>query len=280
MKNYLKLKIINKLSVLDFLVLLFVIIFGIITVFNILREKKTVYVYTMNTFENWQEDPYPPLYWISNSVKKGDVAYDSTGKQIAEIISVDNTEWGSQRRYSRLKLKVNTLYDRRTRQYRLADQILQVGNTLLLNIGNSKYEGVISYIGETPTPPGYQFQYLELKMKAFNVAPWLAETYDETFVVQNTEGIEIFRILDSESVPAEKSVETDRGSIVRSKDPYYKDVYLTAKVRVRCQEGICYYNETIPVKIGYWMWTQSKTSILEGSTRILEIKGLNNEATE
>lgn len=277
MKQAINKRLLKKLTPIDYLLLFVIVVAVSIAIIFFSRQKSVVYVYTVNEFPEWQENPFPPLYWISNSIQKGDAAYDSTGKKIAEVISVDNTEWGGQRRYSRLKLKVHALFDKRTKRYRVRDQPLQVGNTLLLDIGNTKYEGVISYIGEALNPPDDQHRRMELEIKAFEVSPWLADTYDETFVVKNTEGEEIFRITDSIVVPTEKSVETAAGSIVRSRDPYFKDVYITAIVEVRCQVGVCYYNETIPVKIGRWIWVQTETSFIEGSARILSIKDIDNE---
>lgn len=277
MKKILSLSLFNKLSILDYLVV-FAIIFALgVGLVHFSREKSEIYVYTVNEFPEWQENPFPPLYWISNSINIGDLAHDSTGKKIAEVISIDNSEWGGQRRYSRLKLKVYGLFDKRTRLHRVGDLVLQVGNTLELDIGNTKYEGVITYVGETLEPPGNQIRYLEAEIKAKDVPPWLADTYNESFIVKNTQGVEIFKIIDSVIVPAEKSVETAAGTIVRSRDPHFKDVYFTAILRVRCQERVCYYNEVFPIKVGQWIWTQSETSIIEGSARIISVNELTDE---
>ncbi len=277
MKKFIKLKLLKKLSALDYLLFFAIIISITIAILYFSREKSVVYVYTVNSFEGWETKPFPPMYWISNSIKKGDVAYDSIGREVAEVLSVDNMDWGNERRTSRLKLKIHALYDKRTKQYRLRDKALQVGSTISLSIGSTKYEGVVSYVGETLEPPGYQDRQLEIEIKVPLVEPYLAQTYNSTFVVKNTEGIEIFRIITAKSVAAEVSVETDRGTIVRSRDPYYKDVYIKAIVRARCQEGVCYFNEVIPIKNGYWIWTQSETSIIEGEARIINIKELKDE---
>jgi len=280
MRNLINKKIIKRLTIIDYLVFLVLLMVISIALLYFSREKKVVYVFTVNEYPEWQENPFPPLYWVSNSIKAGDEAYSSTGSRIAEVVEVKNTEWGGQRRYSRLKLRVYTLYDNRTKQYRIGDQTLRVGDNISLSIGNTKYEGVISYVGDSLEPPGYQNQKLEVVIKTYEVPPWLAATYDESFKVKDTQGEEIFTIVSSTIVPAEKSVETDSGAIVRSRDPYFKDVIITARIEVRCQESICYYNETFPVKIGHFFWAQSEKSVIgivKDSARVISIRELENE---
>jgi len=275
-------KILKKLSIIDYFLITLLLVVTSIAILYFSREKSVVYIYTLNEYSDWQEVPFPSLYWISNSIRAGDIVFDSTGSKIAELISIDNTEWGGIRRSLRLKLKVYALRDRRTGQYRVGDQVLQIGNFITFDIGNTKYEGVISYIGTDLEPPDFLYKYIELQIKAHMVPPWLAKTYDNTFIVKNTEKEVIFRILDSTTVPGEKSVETESGNIVRSKDPFFKDVYINAIGRVRCQEDSCYFNESIPVKIGSDFSVQSSTSILgdlsdvQSSVKITGIKNLED----
>lgn len=266
-----KLFFLKKLKTLDYLLIFLLIIAISVAAFYFSRKKSAIYIYTLDVPVQWTDSPPSTYSWISNSINKGDMAYDPTGAKVAEVVAVDNVDLGGQHRSARLILKVNTLFDKRTRQYRLRDRLLQVGNTISLDIGNTKYEGMISYIGETISPPDSQYRYMKVKLKAYDVEPWLAETYDTSFVVTNSEGKEIFRIIDSLIRPAEKTVPTDRGELVKGYDPLKKEVYITAKVYVRCQEEVCYFNEILPVKVGLWLWTQSNTSIIEGTARILEI---------
>lgn len=269
-------KILKELRTIDYIVLVILLAGLLVVLFSMYRQKRTVYVYTVNEYNSWQENIFPPMWWISNSIRKGDVAYDTTGKEIAEVLSVENIDWGGERRTSRLKLKVYALYDNRTKQYRIKDQALSVGSKVSMKIEQTDYSGIIIYIGDTLTPLDSEYKSLEVELKAQDLDPWLADTYDESFYTKNTEGLEIFRILDSTIVPHERSVETADGRIVRSRDPYYKDVYITAIVRVRCQENVCYFNEMQPLKVGGWLWTQSENSFIKGNTRIIEVRELEN----
>ncbi len=159
---------------------------------------------------------------------------------------------------------------------RIGDTSLQVGNKLVLNIGTTHYEGVVAYVGETLDPPADQYKYLKLTIKVPEIEPWLAVTYDESFVVKNSEGKQIFNIIESKIIPTERSVDTEDGRIVRSKDPYFKDAIIDVLVRVRCQENICYFNEFRPVKVGEYIWTQSEKSIISGDARIIDIEEVDS----
>jgi hypothetical protein len=252
----------KQLSFLDYLVLIIFLVLTVVGILYFSRARTTVYVYTVNIttgLPDWQQDPIPSIYWIANSIQKGDKAYGPAGDLVAEVVGIDNAEWGGQRRFLRLKLKVNAFYDRRTKQYRLNDQPLQIGTTLSLDIGKTKYQGMISYVGKTLEPLGSEYKYVELGIKAPLVQPWLAVTYDSSFRVKNSDGKEIFRILQSTSVPAQVSLSVGSTQLVQSTDPILKDVYITAVAYVRCQEDVCYYNEMMPVKVGDWIWTQSET---------------------
>jgi hypothetical protein len=263
---------VHKLRSLDYF-LAFLIVVGIVIVLIFFsRKKSVVYIQTIDVPQQQQTSTAATYGWISNSIKKGDAAFGPTGNKDAEVVSVDNVDWGGQLRTARLKLKVNALYDRRTKQYRLRDSLLQVGSIISFDIQNTKYEGMITYVGETPDPPGSQYKYMKIVVRAYSVEPWLAETYKNPFVVTNSEGREIFRIVDAVIHPAENTVPSASGELVRSKDPFKKDVDITAKVYVRCQTGVCYFNEVLPIKIGLWIWTQSTTSIIEGTTRIMELQ--------
>lgn len=266
----------KQLTKLDFLILFLLSTAIAIGLIFFSRKKSVVYVHTVSATQEWQASPFPPFYWISNSIVPGDAAYNTTGKKIAEVVDVDNVDWGGQRRYLRLKLKVFGIFDKRTKQYRLNDNPLQIGNKLKLDISSTSYEGMITYVGTTIQPPDYQYQHFRVKLKAPEVKPWLAKTYNESFRVTNSQGKEIFQIIDAVTQPAEIAVPTDQGTLVKSLHPILKDVYITAKILVRCQQRICYFNETQPVKVGVTLWMQSETSIIDNAD-VLQITDWNED---
>jgi len=256
-------KLLKKLSVLDYVV--FIVVVVVIVGFFVFysRENVTVYVSTVNEWSEWLEDPMPPPYWLSNALKVGDKAFHTSGGELAEIIGIENTDWGGQRRFSRLNLKAKALYNVRSKVYLLKEQPLFVGGTLTLNFKGVQYRGVITYVGTTPEFPESKLSRARLEVFIPEVYPWLAETYNKDYVVKDTNGLEIFRIISSRIIPTERSIVTDDGRILRRSDPYYKDVYFVAEAQVRCQEGTCYYNDTFPLRIGAHIRIHSTSSLVE-----------------
>lgn len=214
------------------------------------RKSAVVYISTVNNFQDWPEDTPPSPYWISNSVKIGDKARDSFGGERAEVVGIDSSEWGGDRSFLRLRLKVNALYNKKTRIYLLEDQPLLIGNRLSLDIGKIHYEGVISYVGTNLDDFEKDYKLAEVNFASLKVLPWIASVYSTDFEVKNTQGESIFKIISSKIEPALQQVTTSNGTMLLKRDPYLKDVYFTAKLKVRCYQGTCYFNDIYPIRVG------------------------------
>lgn len=272
MKNLIRRIQPNKLSVLDYMVIIILVfVIGVGLVF-FSREKNTVYISLTSIGRETDEGVLSSYYWISNSVASGSAVYSSTGDKIAEVLSVVNVDESGLRRHSSLQLKVNAIYDKRTNIYRIGDNPLLVGKYVTFDIGETSYRGMITYVGETPESSIYQPRYMVLQLKVSGVQPWLADTYNDTFVMNSTEGDVVFKITNAVVQPADVSVPTADGRIVRSHDPVLKDVYIDSLARVTCQEDTCFFNEFYPVKIGLKFGVQSDLSIIdEENTKIIGV---------
>jgi hypothetical protein len=264
-------KIMKRIDLLDTLFIFVLVIIVSLVFLSFNKEQTDVYVYLVNDFEYWQENPPSPAFWISNSINQGDKVYTMSKNYVGDVVSIENIDWGGRTRSSQVKLKLSVLYDVNKKHYSLDDQLLAVGKRLELYIGDVKYEGVISYFGDQLDPPQLQKKYIEVDIYVPEVEPWIANSYDNTFIVKDTSGIEIFRIKNSLVSPAEKSIETESGRIVRSKDPFFKDVRIRARLQVRCQEEVCYFNGVVPIKIGGNIWAQARDSYIPDDAQIIAI---------
>ncbi len=63
---------------------------------------------------------------------------------------------------------------------------------------------------------------------------------------------------------------TDSGELKKALDPIFKDVYITAEIRVSCQKSVCFYNEVFPVKIGQDWRVQSNNNQIKNA-QVIEI---------
>lgn len=253
------------------IVVLLIFSVGTWTLFNS-KSKTEVYVHTTTEVFPWQEYAKPEFYWVSNSINIDDVVRYSTGREIGKVVSVENIDWGGQRRTARLILKINTLFDKRTQQYKLGDRALQIGSTVKFTINQTLYNGTITELSQNSASTKLTTKKLLITIKAPEVDPWVADTYNSDFVVKNTFGNEIFRIINVDSQLAESSEPNFAGQLVKTYDPLKRDVFIKAIVEVECQFDVCMYNQTLPIKVGLTFWTQSINSIIEGGARIIEFE--------
>lgn len=259
-----KLKILKRLSLLDYFVVFLILLAVGFSLKFLTRESKVVYVHMETGTPEWSVEQYPSFFWLSNSIIKGETVFTPTGQRVGEVIDVYNVGWRGNRRYSRLKIKLAAIYDKRTNQYRINDTPLLVGNELSFNVGNTNYTGTVIYVGETTNPPNYEEKYLKVEIKVNKIDPWLAREYNDSFRVENSDGKIVFHIINTITKPSENTEVNDQGKRVITFDPLYKDVYITAKIWVTCQEGICYFNGTMPVRVGEPISIQSNKSLIEG----------------
>ncbi len=244
-------KIILRLGVLDYFIgFVIIVVIALSSVF-LTRENTSVYIHTEASSPPSQEEKLPHFYWLSNSVAKGERVSTRTGGEVGEVVEVLNIPWRGDRRYTKLKIKINTIFNKNKNEHRVGDTPLLVGDFIDLTIGNTHYQGVITYVGDTLNPPNYEEKYLKVHIKVLEVEDWLARLYaDGDFVVKDVGGREVFRVVDANVVPHETTKENSRGMLVRTLDPVYKDVAIIAKVFTSCEQGECYFSGSIPIKVG------------------------------
>lgn len=257
-------KFLKKLSLLDYFVVFIILLAIAFSIRFLTREQRFVYLHIETGSPEWVGEQIPGFYWLVNSIRVGDIVFTTTGNQIGKVIEVYNVDWRGDRRYSRLKLQVNTVFDRRTNEYRINDVPLSVGNDADFKIGNTAYKGTITYIGNTLDPQNYAERYLRIRIKVLRTEPWKADTLNESFETKSTNGKVVFKVVDSVVTRSESTEVNSSGVRVRTLDPIFKDVYLTAIIYVTCQEEVCYFNGSLPVKVGVPITVQSPTSLIEG----------------
>lgn len=239
----------QNLKLIDLLVLVLVLVGLSFFLRSYSRQKTTFYLTLDSKTQEYTAIPIPPPYWIGNSIKVGDVSFDSTGNRVAEVAKVENLPAGGMRQYLKVTFKVEGLTDQLNRQYRINDIPLEIGRELTLTIGNTNFEGLITYVGETLTDPNYTPQKLTLNLLGRSLDPTLIATLSQNLPLYATSSSEI--VVNQISVkPAEKSIANAAGDLIKSLDPIYKDLELNVTIPVNCHLEDCYYHEVYPIKVG------------------------------
>lgn len=272
--------IIKRLRTTDYIVIVISLTLLSLVLLFYSRKKTSFYISFLLTPQEIRHDIYSPQYWIGKSLQPGDVAFDGVGRKVATIVSIDDSDVGGYQRQLSMILELNGMYDHRTKQYRINDTIIEVGKNVDFSFSHTQIKGSVVDIGESIQSIQGEKRSFELILFATNIDPWLAESYREPFVSKNREGETQFEIKKVKIVPAKKSITTDEGEIKCALDPIYKDVFLSAEVSAVCYEGVCYYQNSIPIKIGQTIIANTNTNQITNSRIVSMDKEKLEEFTE
>ncbi len=248
-------KIRRKIRMLDLFAFLVIATIAMVIFLSFKRKNQTVFV-ELESGQVINDNGGNEFYWIANNIQSGDNVYDEFGRQIATVVDV-----------------------LRTQMYKLGNQNLQIGDSLSLTIKNFKFKGNIINIAEKKGDLLQQGERkrMTLKLLSQNVHTWLIDTYTPDFIVYNQAQHDIFRFIKVLNITNSANVfDVVGGRLVQTNSSDTKDVEFLASVEVNCQNGICYYNRFLPIKIGLNIWTQSNRSIISNAL----IEAIVDEKTE
>jgi hypothetical protein len=260
MKNKKRLfkKIKNKINVVNLIItsLSFFVVFSLFVFFN--REDSYVYVDLTFSRSDWSTDADPPEFWIVENIEVGDVAYDSLGKVIAEVVEVEKLPHiGKTREWVTLVLKLSTVYDERTKTHILNGQKIAISNDLELTFGQTFFQGEISNVYES-----LERRFSKYEVKQARLSVW-CKNYEffhaedlKTLKAFDSKGEQNIGIENFSLKPAFKTTTTINGVLVKSIDPMKTDINLEIIIsKVKCLKNACFlYNERSPLMVGSKIW--------------------------
>ena len=247
---------IKKLTVLDWVVCL--LLLGIVAFFLIIRttkEQRWVGVTVRVSGDEWYYNLASPEHWYAEGLADGQAAYNSFGKKIAEVLSVENYDVGGPHRLIVVNLKLLTTFNKKINTYSFNYQVLQVGKPLDFTFGRYNLHGLVTYIGSTSIP--YVTTDLEVKLHA--IYPWEADSYKPELQMKDLEGNTVATI---------KSVEIQSAQVLELKNNYgdlvvvpfsynsYKDVTIRLVIKSYMINGASYYIDGTAIKIGNRIWIE------------------------
>jgi len=255
-------KLISRLKVTDYIVLLLVVVALLVLILVFSRNKTTFYVAIQLTPEHVRNDLSPPQYWLAKNVEIGDLSYDGTGNKVAKVLEVFNADSGGMQRQIDIILEVYGMYDKRTKQYRVNDTVFTVGKNSTFVVSNTNIDGVITDISPSLESLRGEQHTKEVVLLMRDVDPLVAASFSNDFIAKDSNGETIFSITNSKILPAKKTATTDTGIIKCAIDPNARDVLIIASIKVNCFQEVCYYLKRMPLKWGYWLWVQTSNNFL------------------
>lgn len=238
-------------------------------------------IYVVLTYQRTieREFPMPPEYWSVGSLGVGDASFNSLGKKVAEVVDIKKSYWGADRENFQITIKVNAVKNNATGEYSMDGKPLLIGNKLMLPLGHTQFNGVISdiYRDEQDRLSRYRQAKAIVQLTGRFYEPWQAEALKD-FKVENSAGKPIAVVKSIVIEPAEYVFTTNAGRTLRLRDPIKKDVTLTLELfEILCAEQTCYYEEFKPLKIGHDFWMTSDRTVLAGANIVdFQIEYLDN----
>lgn len=262
-------KIRNYLTIRDYIFILIGLAVILFAVFYFRREK--AYVYVDLTFERsgYNLSPVPPEYWEVMNVEVGDVVYNSLGNKIAVVTDVEKNIWGGGlRRYVELQIKIEAVYDSRTKKYVIDGKPILISNSFTVDLGNSKYNGIVRAVYSDPEDrySGYRKASAKIVVKFRDIDLWVAENL-KNFEQRNSKGETVAKVIDVKTSPAEMPVETASGQIVKGYSPITKDAVITLELpKVLCDEFACFNTYYNTIAVGDSFWADSGSGKISGAS--------------
>lgn len=153
--------VITIISLLIFLVKLF----GIKEDYRLIRVE----IVKKNWIENYDPYGYRAPFWLSDKIKVGMTEKNPVGKNIAEVLKVENYIRGGQDAQIYLTLKAKVVYNKRLQRYTYKDAPLDLGSPIDLNLDTVRVIGQI--IDDNVPPEGYPTKTIVVTARGRNFSP-------------------------------------------------------------------------------------------------------------
>lgn len=255
----------KKLTTLDwFFCCAILMVFIFLLVNRASKEQQWISVKLKVSNDEWLWQANNPYSWYGMSLSKGQSAYTSFGKKVAEIQSIENYDMGGPRRLIFANVKLLATYNKKTQTYSFAYQPLQIGKPLDFTFGQNNLHGLVTYIGDDIVPYGST----NIQVKLFTLYPWEANSYTKDSVMKD---------LDENIIGTIDDVEITDSTITKILDineryiffpvpaNTYKDVAIRLSVRTYQVNNIPYFIDGSAIKIGNRIWLEFEhTAIKNG----------------
>jgi len=266
----------KQFTLIDYSIAVFIIFsLSFLAYFWLVKKPASIFIDLTFQRNQYEDFPTPPEFWQVDSIKSGDIAYNSLGRKIAQVVEVEKSNWGGGRRKNIIiTLQLKATFNRKTKKYTLDDNPLLIGRDLAFNLGDTEFTGQIINLYQDQNDRFSQFQKAKAEVKVIyrEYEPWHAENIRD-FQVINSQNEAILTTKSVVIEPAEIIVETAAGSLVRRRHPTKKDITVTFELpQILCRENICFYKNFETFLIGGEFWADSGKTFIGPRSSIMDVK--------
>lgn len=219
------------------------------------RQEQWVSIRLKAANDEWWWSTNSPEEWYGAGLSKGQYAYNTFGKRVAEIQSVENYDVGGPRRLIYANLKILTTYNKNTHTYTFNYQTLQIGKPLDFTFNQNNLHGLVTYIGDNMIP----YHDANLEVKLLGILPWEATSYTKGAQMRDVNGNIIGTIERVDVTDTLVSTITDNNGrlfILPTLDNTRKDVTLRLTLKTYVSNRVQYFIDGTAIKIGNHIWLE------------------------
>lgn len=215
------LKFLKKLTIVDYLIIIIVLL-GVIILYKFFNpEQKWIDAVVL--------DNNIPIFQ-ANSLKVGDIEKDPNGNKIASIEKLEtfdtpNTQASNKDVFITLKLLVRV--NPRSKEYEYKNKIIKVGAPIELRFNSGLVNGNISELENISR----NMVIKTLTLKLYEQWPWFGDSIKVGSGEKDQNGEFLVQVLDKEVTPAQIVVNDASGNPLLKTDPQKVDITLKVKVQ-------------------------------------------------
>lgn len=218
----------------------------------------------------WQYLPKVPS-WLSSQVYTGAVESLSNGKVVAEVLDVKEYDEGPNKLLY-VKARLLVTYDKRSDLYRFRQQPLRVGSTVSIYPNSVLLAGSVISIDEK-SPSSQQYKMMRVTLKLFGQRDFVDHSIHPGLQIVDRAGVVIAKVINKESKVSSSltlSIAKD-GRPIFTRNSELVDITMVVDVQTIERDGVSYFNQIQPVKIGNSLWVPfEQVSINEATISSIE----------
>jgi hypothetical protein len=255
---------VRKLTLLDWIVCAALLgIFGFFLLNRFSKEERWVNIKLKVSSDEWWWDANIPA-WYGFELSKGQSAYNTFGKKVAEIETIENYDIGGSRRLISADMKLLATYNKKTQTYTFNYQTLQIGKALDFTFGRYNLRGLVTYIGDNGIP--YSTTKLEVKLE--NIYPWEASSYIVGAHMTDMLG-NVIATIDAvdvqNAVVSELTDNHGRLIIIPATQDSLKDVTLQLTLQTYTIHDVPFFIDGSAIKIGNRIWVEFERTAVKNA---------------
>lgn len=211
------------------------------------RKAKTINITVKVTDQDVLYASTNPKVWYSKEFEVGDYEIDSLGRKITEVTGVSKyyLDPGTQAVY--LDIKINAIYDSRTKQYYYKGKPIVFGTSFRFSLSKVTFDALVVNPDTNNKP---QYTTVSVKTLSKNIPDFVANKIHKGEQLLDTKQQVLVKITDAVVKPAEEVTTDHWGNLHIKENPVYKDLLLKLEVRCRPTDSSCLSYVDRPVIVG------------------------------